>query len=152
MSRPARHDEHGAEIAAAVSRRPVFAVHRDSGRRQFVEHPLPDVPDTSLGPLLAWAEKHLGTGLTVNGLAARAAISPATPHRRFRAQLGTTPLGRLTERRITLACRTMERGAERLDVVARAGGPGTATNLRAQLRRRTGLPPGEYRRRFTPTR
>ncbi|MFJ9682355.1 GlxA family transcriptional regulator [Streptomyces sp. NPDC101194] len=144
--------DHGAEIAAAVSRRLVFAAHRDGGQRQFVEHPLPDVPDTSLGPLLAWAEEHLGTGLTVTGLAARAAVSPATLHRRFRAQLGTTPHGWLTERRITLACRLMERGEERLDVVARASGLGTATNLRTQLRRRTGLTPGEYRRRFTPTR
>ncbi|MER5849465.1 helix-turn-helix domain-containing protein [Streptomyces sp. NPDC002012] len=144
--------DHGAEIAAAVSRRLVFAVHRDGGQRQFVEHPLPDVPDTSLGPLLAWAEEHLGTDLTVTGLAARAAVSPATLHRRFRAQLGTTPLGWLTERRITLACRLMERGEERLDVVARTSGLGTATNLRTQLRRRTGLTPSEYRRRFTPGR
>jgi AraC family transcriptional activator FtrA len=51
--------DHGAEIAAAVSRRLVFA-HRDGGQRQFVEHPLPEVPDTSLGPLLAWAEERLG--------------------------------------------------------------------------------------------
>ncbi|MEV5202516.1 helix-turn-helix domain-containing protein [Streptomyces sp. NPDC053720] len=142
--------DHGAEIAAAVSRRLVFGVHRDGGQRQFVEHPLPDVPDTSLGPLLAWAEERLGSDLTVTGLAARAAVSPATLHRRFRAQLGTTPLGWLTERRITLARRLLERGEERLDVVARASGLGTATNLRTHFRRSTGLTPGEYRRRFTP--
>ncbi|MFD4231980.1 GlxA family transcriptional regulator [Streptomyces sp. NPDC058545] len=144
--------DHGAEIAAAVSRRLVFAVHRDGGQRQFVEHPLPDTPDTSLGPLLAWAEERLGTELTVSGLAAHAAVSPATLHRRFRSQLATTPLAWLTERRITLACRLMERGEERLDVVARVSGLGTATNLRAQLRRRTGLTPTEYRRRFAGTR
>ncbi|MER8084156.1 helix-turn-helix domain-containing protein [Streptomyces sp. NPDC087532] len=73
-------------------------------------------------------------------------------HGRFRARLGTTPRGRLTERRITLACRMMEHGEERLDVVARAGGPGTTTNPRTRLRRRTGLTPGGYRRRSTPTR
>lgn len=144
--------DHGAEIAAAVSRRLVFAVHRDGGQRQFVEHPLPDVPDTSLGPLLAWAEERLGTELTVSGLAAHAAVSPATLHRRFRSQLATTPLAWLTDRRITFACRLMERGEERIDVVARVSGLGTATNLRAQLRRRTGLTPSEYRRRFAGTR
>ncbi|MEV7234040.1 helix-turn-helix domain-containing protein [Streptomyces sp. NPDC051020] len=62
-------------------------------------------------------------------------------HRRFRAQPATAPLAWLTERRITLACRPLERGEERLDVVAGASGLGTATNLRAQLRRRTGLTP-----------
>lgn len=142
--------DHGAEIAAAVARRLVFAAHRDGGQRQFVEHPLPEVPGTSLAPLLAWAEEHLGAGLTVPALAAHAAVSPATLHRRFRAQLGTTPLAWLTERRITLACRLIERGEDRLDVVARTSGLGTATNLRAQIRRRTGLTPVEYRRRFTP--
>ncbi|MEV5678053.1 helix-turn-helix domain-containing protein [Streptomyces sp. NPDC052164] len=142
--------DHGAEIAAAVGRRLVFTAHRDGGQRQFVEHPVPEVPDTSLGPLLEWAGAHIGAALDVPGLAARAAVSPATLHRRFRAQLGTTPLAWLTEQRVTLACRLMERGEERLDVVARTSGLGTATNLRTQLRRRTGLTPTEYRRRFTP--
>ncbi|CAO0835617.1 Helix-turn-helix domain-containing protein OS=Streptomyces microflavus OX=1919 GN=G3I39_34990 PE=4 SV=1 [Streptomyces microflavus] len=84
----------------------------------------------------------------MSGLAARAAVSPATLHRRFRAQLGTTPPAWLTEQRTTLACRLMERGEDRLDVIARTSGLGTATNLRTQLRRRTGLTPTEYRRRF----
>ncbi|MFJ5724321.1 helix-turn-helix domain-containing protein [Streptomyces sp. NPDC093149] len=81
-----------------------------------------------------------------------AAVGPATLHRRFRARLGTAPHGWPTERRITLACRMTGRGEERLDVVARAGGPGTATNLWTRFRRRTGPTSGEYRRRFTPTR
>lgn len=130
-----------------MSRRPVFDVHRDGGRRQFAEQPLPDVPGTSLGPFLARAEERLGPDLTATGLAA---VSPATLHRRFRAQLGTTPRGWLTERRITLARRLLERGGERLDVVARASGLGTTANLRTHSRRSTGLTPGEYRRRFTP--
>jgi transcriptional regulator GlxA family with amidase domain len=88
--------DHGAEVANAVSRRLVFASHRDGGQRQFVERPVPEVPDESLGPLLAWAQDRLGQALTVADLAARAAVSPATLHRRFRAQLGTTPLAWLT--------------------------------------------------------
>ena len=144
--------DHGAEIAAAVGRRLVFPTHRDGGQRQFVEHPLPDTADTSLGPLLEWAQQHLGTDVSVTGLAARAAVSPATLHRRFRAQLGTTPLAWLTEQRVTLARRLIERGEERLDVVARTSGLGTAVNLRTQLRRRTGLTPTAYRDRFGPAR
>ncbi|WP_243869144.1 DJ-1/PfpI family protein [Streptomyces liangshanensis] len=58
-----RHD-HGARTAAAVSRRLVFAPHRDGGQRQFVEQPLPEVPDTSLSPLLTWAATRLATALT----------------------------------------------------------------------------------------
>ncbi|WP_369390673.1 GlxA family transcriptional regulator [Streptomyces sp. CG1] len=142
--------DHGAELANAVSRRLVFAAHRDGGQRQFVERPVPDVPDESLGPLLAWAQERLGEPLTVADLAARAAVSPATLHRRFRAQLGTTPLAWLTGERVALACRLIERGEERLDVVAARSGLGTAANLRARLRRETGLSPSDYRRRFGP--
>ncbi|SES28785.1 Transcriptional regulator GlxA family, contains an amidase domain and an AraC-type DNA-binding HTH domain [Streptomyces sp. yr375] len=142
--------DHGAEIANAVSRRLVFAAHRDGGQRQFVERPLPDVPDESLAPLLAWARARLGEPLTVAALAARAAVSPATLHRRFRAQLGTTPLAWLTGERVALACRLIERGEERLDVVAARSGLGTAANLRARVRRETGLSPSAYRRRFGP--
>ncbi|WP_425245924.1 GlxA family transcriptional regulator [Streptomyces sp. NEAU-NA10] len=142
--------DHGAEIANAVSRRLLFAAHRDGGQRQFVERPVPEVPDESLAPLLAWAQERLGEALTVADLAARAAVSPATLHRRFRAQLGTTPLAWLTGERVALACRLIERGEERLDVVAARSGLGTAANLRARLRRETGLSPSAYRRRFGP--
>ncbi|MGW3647625.1 helix-turn-helix domain-containing protein [Streptomyces sp. NPDC000878] len=140
--------DHGAEIANAVSRRLVFAAHRDGGQRQFVERPVPATPDESLGPLLAWAQERLADPLTVAGLASRAAVSPATLHRRFRSQLGTTPLTWLTGERVTLARRLIERGEERLDVVAARSGLGTAANLRARLRRETGLSPSAYRRRF----
>ncbi|MGC9382758.1 helix-turn-helix domain-containing protein [Streptomyces sp. MH13] len=142
--------DHGAETANAVSRRLVFATHRDGGQRQFVERPVPHVPDESLAPLLEWAQERLGEPLTVPDLAQRAAVSPATLHRRFRAQLGTTPLAWLTAERVTLARRMMERGEERLDVVAARSGLGTAANLRARLRRETGLSPSAYRRRFGP--
>ncbi len=140
--------DHGAEIANAVSRRLVFAVHRDGGQRQFIERPMPDIPDGSLAALLDWARERLDEPLTVPALAARAAVSPATLHRRFQAELGTTPLAWLTAERVELACRIIERGEARLDAVARATGLGTPANLRAQLRRRTGLSPSAYRRRF----
>ena len=110
--------------------------------------PVPEVRDESLAPLLAWAQERLGEPLTVAELAARARVSPATLHRRFRAQLGTTPLAWLTGERVALACRLIERGEERLDVVAARSGLGTAANLRGRLRRATGLSPSAYRRRF----
>lgn len=140
--------DHGAEIANAVGRRLVFAVHRDGGQRQFVERPVPAIPDTSLAPVLAWAQGRLDQPLTVADLAARAATSAATLHRRFQAELGTTPHGWLTAERVTLACRLIENGELRLDAVARASGLGTLTNLRTQLRRQTGLTPSAYRARF----
>ncbi|MEU4329975.1 helix-turn-helix domain-containing protein [Nonomuraea dietziae] len=140
--------DHGAEVANAVSRRLVFAVHRDGGQRQFVERPVPEIRNTSLAPVLAWAQERLDRPLTVADLAARAAVSPATLHRRFHTEVGTTPLAWLTSERVALACRLIERGEPSLDVVARATGLGTTANLRTQLRRQTGLTPSAYRERF----
>ncbi|MFE3095021.1 GlxA family transcriptional regulator [Streptomyces sp. NPDC059248] len=142
--------DHGAEIANSVSRRLVFAAHRDGGQRQFVERPVPDVPDASLAPVLAWALERLDAPLTVADLAGRAAVSAATLHRRFRAELGTTPLAWLVRERVALACRLIERGEARLETVARRSGLGTAAHLRTVMRRETGLAPSAYRRRFGP--
>ncbi|WP_328808511.1 AraC family transcriptional regulator [Nonomuraea montanisoli] len=72
------------------------------------------------------------------GLAAHAAVSPATLHRRFQAQLGTTPPAWLTGERLAPACRLIELGEARFETVARRSGLGTAANLRALMRRETG--------------
>jgi AraC family transcriptional activator FtrA len=140
--------DHGAEIANAVSRRLVYTAHRDGGQRQFIDRPVPAVAGTSLAPLLVWIREELASPLTIADIAAHAAMSQATLHRRFQAELGTTPIAWLTAERVTLACRLLEAGEVRLDAVARQCGLGTATNLRVQLRRRTGLTPSDYRRRF----
>ncbi|MFT7840764.1 helix-turn-helix domain-containing protein [Saccharothrix sp. BKS2] len=143
-------EDHGTEVVNTVSRRLVFAAHRDGGQRQFVTRPVPEVPDESLGPVLTWARANLHEPLTVASLATRAAVSQATLHRRFRAELGTTPLAWLTAERVDLARSLIERGESRLDVVARRSGLGSAANLRVQFHRRTGLAPSAYRRRFGP--
>ncbi|MFE4868874.1 helix-turn-helix domain-containing protein [Streptomyces sp. NPDC056682] len=140
--------DHGAEVANTVSRRLVFAAHRDGGQRQFVERPVPAVPESSLAGVLAWARERLDQPLTVADLAQWAAVSAATLHRRFRDQLGTTPLAWLTAERVALACRLIERGEGGLDRVARLSGLGTTANLRVRLHRATGLSPSAYRRRF----
>lgn len=142
--------DYGAEVANSVSRRLVFAAHRDGGQRQFVERPMPDVPDESLAPVLARAQERLDSPLTVSDLAARAAVSAATLHRRFRAQLGTTPLTWLRGERLALACRLIERGEHRFEVAARGSGLGTAASLRTLMRRETGITPSAYKERFGP--
>jgi AraC family transcriptional regulator, transcriptional activator FtrA len=147
---PVVRRDPGAEVANSVSRRLVFAAHRDGGQRQFVERPMPELPDESLVSVLAWAGERLDAPLTVSDLAARAAVSPATLHRRFQAQLGTTPLRWLTNERLALACRLIERGESRFEVVARRSGLGTAANLRTLMRRETGINPSAYQRRFGP--
>ncbi len=143
--------DHGAEIANAVSRRLVFAAHGTEVSGSSWSGRCPTCRTSrsvrcSRGRRNGWASRCRRW----RTLAAHAAVFPATLHRRFRTQLGTTPLAWLTGERVAVTCRLIERGEERLDVVAERSGLGTAANLRARLRRETGLSPSAYRRRFGP--
>jgi len=141
--------DHGAKVANRVSRRLVFSAHRDGGQRQFVEYAMPARADTSLGPVLEWARDRLGQPLTVAALADRAGVSVATLHRRFQTHLGTTPLAWLTAERTALARMLIETEALTLEGVARRSGLGTTANLRALIKRSTGLSPSAYAAKFS---
>ncbi|MCP2255791.1 AraC family transcriptional regulator, transcriptional activator FtrA [Prauserella aidingensis] len=140
--------DHGAEIAAAVARRLVFPGHRPGGQRQFVERPIPKEAESPLAGALTWAEHHATGPLTVADIATRAAMSPATLHRRFRAELGCTPNQWLTAVRVEHARRLLERTDLAVDQIAHRSGLGTAANLRTRLVEHTGLTPTAYRRTF----
>jgi len=137
--------DHGAQIASFVSRRLVFSAFRDGGQQQFIEQPVTAPDQPALSQTLEWARARLGTTLSVADLARHAHLSATTLHRRFRAELGTTPLAWLTAERVDLARRLIEQGVAPLDLVAHRSGLGTTANLRAQMRRRTGLSPSQYR-------
>ncbi|MFB9569565.1 helix-turn-helix domain-containing protein [Saccharopolyspora hordei] len=140
--------DHGAEIGAAVARRLVFPGHRPGGQRQFIERPLPAEAESPFAAALCWAEQHATEPITVADIAARAAMSPATLHRRFRSELGCTPNQWLTAVRVEHARRLLEQTDLAVDQVAHRSGLGTAANLRARLARHTGLTPTAYRRAF----
>ncbi|MBB3665861.1 AraC family transcriptional activator FtrA [Prauserella sediminis] len=140
--------DHGAEIGAAVARRLVFPGHRPGGQRQFIERPIPTEAESPLTAALRWAEHHATGPISVADIAARAAMSPATLHRRFRAELGCTPIQWLTTVRVEHARRLLERTDLSVDQVADQSGLGTAANLRNRLAEHTGLTPTAYRRTF----
>ena len=126
----------------------MFSAFRDGGQRQFTEQPVTSPGQPALSQTLEWARARLGTTLSVADLARHAHLSATTLHRRFRVELGITPLAWLTAERVDLARRLIEQGVMPLDLVAHRSGLGTAANLRAQMRRRTGLSPSQYRTRF----
>jgi AraC family transcriptional activator FtrA len=140
--------DYGSEVANFVSRRLVFASFRDGGQRQFVEQPVPHVAAESLSSTLDWVQNNLAEQVDVEAMAHHAHISPATLHRRFRTEIGTTPLAWLTLQRVQLARRLLERDAASLELVAHRSGLGTTANLRAQMHRHTGVSPSVYRARF----
>ena len=107
----------------------------------------PDV-DESLGPVIRWAAEHLSDPITVADLARYAHISVATLHRRFLAQLNTTPYAWLSRERGGDGLSTLEHGDLNVNAVASAAGLGTTATLRTLVRQETGLTPTAYRQRF----
>jgi transcriptional regulator GlxA family with amidase domain len=140
----------GAEVANTVARRMVVPPHRSGGQAQYVDVPLPRVDGADpLSASLAWALEHLDEPLTVDDLAARAAMSRRTFTRQFRARTGTSTLAWLTEQRTLLAQRLLETTDLPVETVAHRSGFGSAVSLRAHFQRALGTSPRDYRTTFS---
>ena len=139
----------GAEVANAVARRMVVPPHRDGGQAQFVDAPVPSVEEgDAFNETMAWAAAHLADDLSVQALAARAAMSPRTFARRFTAATGTTPRQWLIAQRVLLAQRLLETTDESIERIAEMCGFGGAAGLRKHFERRVKASPQAYRRTF----
>lgn len=141
--------DYGEDVASAVARRLVVAPHRDGGQAQFIEHAVPAVGH-GLELTRAWMLEHLATALTVDTMAAHAAVSRRTFARRFRAETGTTPVQWLLAQRVLHARRLLETTREPVAKIATHCGFGSAPAFRAHFARSTGTSPMAYRRAFHP--
>ena len=112
--------DFGAEIANAVARRMVVPPHREGGQAQFVEAPMTSGEPGSdrFAATLEYMLEHLDEPLSVEGMADRAAMSPRTFARRFRATTGTTPGQWLVRQRVLLAQRLLETTEDPVELIA----------------------------------
>jgi transcriptional regulator GlxA family with amidase domain len=142
--------DFGADVAVQVARDMVVPPHRDGGQAQYIESPV-RAPAPGIDPFdaaLTWAEGHLDEIIAIEDLAGRAAMSPRTFARRFRASTGTTPYQWLLRQRIAAAQRLLETGDSPVDLIASRTGFGTGTNLRKHFQRVVRTSPQAYRRAF----
>jgi transcriptional regulator GlxA family with amidase domain len=142
--------DFGAEIANAVARRMVVPPHREGGQAQFVETPVTSGEPGSdrFAATLEFMLEHLDEPLSVEAMAERAAMSPRTFARRFRATTGTTPGQWLVRQRVLLAQRLLETTDDPVELIALRCGFGTAAGLRLHFRRVLDTSPLVYRRTF----
>uniref|UniRef100_J1ZME8 Transcriptional activator FtrA n=1 Tax=Streptomyces auratus AGR0001 TaxID=1160718 RepID=J1ZME8_9ACTN len=82
--------DHGTAHAAHIARHMVMPPHREGGQLQYAASTRPDALPNSVAAVLEWTVENLHEPLTVDDLAARAAVSPRTLARRFTQQLGTS--------------------------------------------------------------
>jgi transcriptional regulator GlxA family with amidase domain len=138
----------GALAANQRARALVAAPHRTGGQAQYIDRPAVPRRSGALDELRAWALRHLGEPLTVDGLAREACLSRRTLIRRFHDETGLPPMHWLRCARIDRARELLEASDAPLEVVARLSGLGTPANLRTLFKRHTGVPPSTYRSTF----
>lgn len=140
--------DFGSHIATQVARRLVVQPHRDGGQAQFIERPVLTRDRDRISSALRHMSEHLHTKCQLKQLARQHAMSMRTFMRRFKQKTGVTPVDWLLAARVDRARQLLEATSLSVEIIASECGLGTATNLRHHFRRRLGISPTEYRKRF----
>ena len=139
-------DDLGADVARRVAQQLVVHQRRPGGQSQFSA--LVELGGRSgrFAELMDWMRAHLGESLTVERLAAEAAMSPRNFARAFTAETGTTPAKAVERLRLEAARTAVETGHAPIDRVAEAAGFGDPERMRRAFLRAFGQPPQALRR------
>ncbi|OBB59211.1 hypothetical protein A5757_14730 [Mycobacterium sp. 852013-51886_SCH5428379] len=141
-------EDHGASAANSVARHLVAAPHRDGGQAQFIDHDTAPNPSDDFAAILDGILAELDHHHDTDSLAKAAGVSRRTLARRFRDELGTTPMRWLTRQRIFLAMQLLETTRETVETITRRVGFESPATLRYHFLDQVGLAPTEYRSRF----
>ncbi|GAA2569989.1 MULTISPECIES: GlxA family transcriptional regulator [Streptomyces] len=144
-------EDLGREVALTVARHLVVFLRRPGNQAQFsAQLAAQTARREPLREVQQWITEHPDDDLTVEALAARAALSPRHFARAFHAETGMTP-GRYVDRvRLEHARRLLEDTGDGVEEISRASGYGTPEAMRRAFVRALGASPAEYRRRFRP--
>lgn len=139
-------DDLGADVARRVAQQLVVHQRRPGGQSQFSA--LVELGGRSgrFADLMDWMRANLAEPLTVERLAAQAAMSPRNFARAFTAETGTTPAKAVERLRLEAARTAVETGHAPIDRVAEAAGFGDAERMRRAFLRAFGQPPQALRR------
>lgn len=140
--------DHGAAVANDVARRTVVPPHRDGGQAQYIQRPVPEARLATTTTARAWALGRLDHPIQLRDMARQESMSVRTFTRRFREEVGVSPVQWLTRQRVERARQLLESTDLSIDQVARDAGFGTATSLRQHLQAMLGVSPSAYRRTF----
>jgi len=146
--------DYGSKIANQVARRLVIPPHREGGQAQFLERPVEDrargvEQHGSVSVLLDRIRKRPRERWRIAELARLAAMSERTFMRRFHAATGLSPADWVTRARVDTARELLESTSLSIDQIAERCGLGTPTTLRHHFRKKVGVSPAQYRKRFS---
>ncbi|MEU0830782.1 GlxA family transcriptional regulator [Streptomyces sp. NPDC056231] len=140
--------DHGTAVANDVARRTVVPPHRDGGQAQYIQRPVPEAQFATTTSARAWALGRLERPILLRDMAQQESMSVRTFTRRFREEVGVSPVQWLTRQRVERARQLLESTDLSIDQVARDAGFGTPTSLRQHLQAALGVSPTVYRRTF----
>ncbi|MGW1281453.1 GlxA family transcriptional regulator [Streptomyces tsukubensis] len=140
--------DHGTAVANDTARRNVVPPHRAGGQAQYVTRPVPDSTAPTTAAARSWALTRLHEPLQLRDLAERESMSVRTFTRRFRDEVGVSPVQWLTAQRVERARQLLESTELSMDQVARDSGFATAQSMRAHVQTVLGVSPTAYRRTF----
>jgi AraC family transcriptional regulator, transcriptional activator FtrA len=141
--------DYGATTANQVARRLVIPPHRDGGQAQFLERPVDRSDRGTISVLLEKLRRRLHEPTSIAELARLAAMSERTLMRRFKDSTGLTPADWITHARIDHARELLESTRHSIEKIAECTGLGTTATMRHHFRKKLGVSPVEYRKRFT---
>jgi transcriptional regulator GlxA family with amidase domain len=139
-------EDFGEGVARGAAQQLVVYHRRPGGQSQFSALLEMERSGGRFAPLLAWARERLAEPLTVERLAAEAAMSPRNFARAFAAETGLTPAKAVERLRVEAARPAVEAGIEPIDRLAERAGFGDAERMRRAFVRAFGQPPQALRR------
>jgi transcriptional regulator GlxA family with amidase domain len=139
-------EDLGEDIARRAAQEMVVYYRRPGGQSQFSA--LADLggEGAQFAPLVAWIRAHLDERLTVEALAARAAMSPRNFSRAFTREMGMSPARAVELLRLEVARERVESGAEPIEQIAARHGFHDPERMRRAFLRAFGQPPQAMRR------
>lgn len=139
-------DDLGDEVARRAARELVVHQRRHGGQSQFSVMQEVKLASGRFDELIDWVRTNLSEELSVEQLAARAAMSPRNFARVFRAETGTTPARLVEKLRLEAARQSVETTGISLQQIARETGFGDPERMRTAFLRAYGQPPMVLRR------
>lgn len=138
----------GIAVAQAVARFFALEWHRE-GLAPFITFRAPrGHGDMAVLAAQDWLERHASVARPVEEMVARSGLAERTFKRRFTQATGLAPIAYVQRLRVEAAKRRLETTGEPVDAIAWRVGYEDPAFFRRLFRRLTGLPPGDYRRKF----
>lgn len=138
-------EDLGEDVAANVAREMVVYAKRPGGQAQHSALLDLDAGASRFAKLNTWMREHLSEDLSVERLAAEAAMSPRNFARAYAAETGVTPAKAVERLRVEAARTALAQGGAIQDI-ARLTGFGDPERMRRAFVRLYGTPPAALRR------